>query len=283
VTDLLYDGSFDGFLCALALLLREKPVGAEPPRIVSLEERTPDLFAVERPVATDRETAEAFRDRFTRIAGPQELETLLMAHASADPRRHRLIAGYACLTLEAGRSVAERAGTPEVFAVLRLRDRVAWEIGKLMGFIRFRKAGGGLWYAPVRPEANVVGFLGPHFSDRFPDARLLIHDTGRGIGWRAEPGAGGLVDLRGMPERLARALERDTEPLVQSQWRVYFRSIAIPERRNPRLQDRNMPRRLWRDLVEEPRSAGFGITDQADGVIEKKEGDVRSACPGCSP
>jgi probable DNA metabolism protein len=263
VRDLVYDGSFDGLLCALARCLGEERAA----RIVSREERVPDLFSQERILPTDPATAEAFRDRFSRAAGPDELETLLMAHASAEPRRHDLLLGYARLALEAGGPVADRMGIPVVCAVQRLRNRVAWEIGKLMGFLRFHRSCGGLWYAPARPDANIVGFLGPHFSDRFPDERFLIHDTGRGLGWRGEPGAGGIVDLRGMPEELARSLERDEEPGVQAQWQAYFRRIAIPERRNPRLQDRNMPRRFWKTLVEVPRGAGFEV--RGDGGPEK--------------
>ncbi|HEY9594067.1 MAG TPA: hypothetical protein VHE79_06300, partial [Spirochaetia bacterium] len=87
MTDLLYDGSFDGFLCALARCLRDP----SPPRIVSIEERTPELFAREAPLPTDPVAADAFRRRFLGAAGPDELETLLLVHASADPLRHELL------------------------------------------------------------------------------------------------------------------------------------------------------------------------------------------------
>jgi probable DNA metabolism protein len=246
VTDLVYDGSFDGFLCAVVRCLQEEA------RIFSMEERVPDLFNQERPLATDAGEAREFARRFTRIAGAEELETLLLVHAARDPLRHRLLLEYARMTLRAGESVADRLGVPLVLAVQKIRGRVTWEIGKLMGFVRFTKVAEELWYAPVEPEANIVGFLGPHFSDRFPDQRFLIHDTRRGIGYHRARGAGGLVDLRAMPDRLREALGRDSEPLVQTQWRAYFDRIAIPERRNPRLQDRNMPRRYWKNLVEQP-------------------------------
>jgi probable DNA metabolism protein len=261
VTLLVYDGSFDGFLCAVARCVS----GADPadgadsaaPRIVSMEERVPDLFSRELPLATDAGEARRFKRRFAAVAGPRELETLLLAHSSRDPLRHDLLLEYARATLRAGGSVADRLGVPLVLAVQKMRNRVTWEIGKLLGFARFRKVGDGFWYAPVDPEANIVGFLGPHFADRFPDQRFLIHDTNRGIGYHSVHGTGGIVDLRAMPQRLARSLAGDSEPLVQSQWQAYFRKIAIPERRNPRLQDRNLPRRYWSNLIEQPGSAAI--------------------------
>jgi len=244
-----------------------------------MEERVPDLFSGEQPLATDPTAAHGFKRMFVDTAGAEELETLLLVHSSNDPRRHELLRDYVRMTLAAGTSVADRMGVPLVLAVQKTRNRVTWEIGKLMGFIRFRKTGADLWYAPVEPEANVVGFIGPHFADRFPDGCLLIHDTRRGIGLCSVRGTGGIVDLRAMPDGLREALRRDSDPLVQSQWRAYFDSVAIPERRNPRLQDRNMPRRYWKNLVEKPGSAAMGKDQEGP---ENGEGDARGTCRGCA-
>jgi probable DNA metabolism protein len=37
---------------------------------------------------------------------------------------------------------------------------------------------------------------------------------------------------------------------VQQLWQTFFRTIAIPERKNPRLQKSNMPAKYWKYLTE---------------------------------
>jgi len=246
--ELVYDASFDGFLCALVRVL---PL-AEEVRVTPDSERCADLFARVENVVTDVALASRFRKRFTDVAGEEEMETLLLVHASNDPRRHDLLLSYVRATRAARTAVGDRMGDPFVCAVQKIRGRVEWEIGKMLGFARFRRAAPGFWYAPMRPDANIVGFLGPHFADRFPDEDFLIHDTRRDIGYRGSRGVGGLVDLRGLPAGARAALEKESEPDFPSQWQAYFNRIAVPERRNPRLQAHNMPRRYWSNLVEEP-------------------------------
>jgi probable DNA metabolism protein len=248
MTELLYDGSFDGFLCAarhcLSLL--------GPVRMTELRDQASELFRPGLEIATIPETARRMRGEFLAVAGAEELETLLLVHAAADPRRLTLLMEYVRETLSAGTGIGCRMGSPLVVAVQKMRAHVLWEIGKLLGFVRLRRSAAGVWYAPISPEANVVGFLGPHFAERFPDQDLLLHDVPRGIAFWCTHGARGIVDLKGVPARLHSLLATDSEPLVESSWRVYFDAIALPERRNPRLQEQLMPRRYWKDLIERP-------------------------------
>lgn len=76
-----------------------------------------------------------------------------------------------------------------------------------------------------------------------------------------------------MPDSLREMLANDREPLGETQWRAYFEMIAVPERRNPRLQAKCMPRRYWRNLVEKP-----GVSGMAQIRPGHEEGDVRGAC-----
>jgi probable DNA metabolism protein len=246
--DIVYDGSFDGFLCALGAALGR----ADEPRIVSARERAPDLFATELPLPTSMTDADRVRDRLLSVAGEDELKTLLLVHSSAAADRHQLLLAYVRATFDAGSAIGTRMGLPLVCAVQKIRGRVCWEIGKLLGFVRFRRVAEALWYAAVSPDADLVGFIGPHFSDRFPDEGFLIHDLPREIGYVSLRGSGRLVGLEDLPPEARAALADDQEPEVESQWREYFARISVTERRNPRLQERNMPRRYWRHLVERP-------------------------------
>ena len=258
---LIYDGSFDGLLCALARALSR----GDEVSLFADGDGPADLFLQCERVITDVARASRFSERFVDVAGEEELETLLLVHASADPRRHQFILGYARSTRLARTGIGLRMGDPLVCAVQKAKGRVILEIGKLLGFVRFSRAAPGFWYAPLAPEANIVGFLGPHFADRFPDEDFLIHDTRRDIGYRGARGVGGVVDLRGLPAAARRALHQESEPDFADQWQTYFRLIAVPERINPRLQTKNMPRRYWANLIEVP-----GVLN-GEGM-ERKEG-----------
>ncbi len=247
MTDFVYDGSFDGFLTAVERALAERDA-----RVVPLGAQAADLFAGTVSVATDDDAAGRVRRRLGSAAGADELDTLLLVHSSADPDRHRLLISYIRLTLRAGRSIAAEIGRPDVLAVRKIRDRVSLEMSRVLGFVRLRQVSGRLYYAPLAPDADIAGLIGPHFAERFPDQALILHDTRRGIAFWADGAARGLLDMRSLPAGLARRLETDCDPLVEAAWRMYFRRIANPERRNPRLQRRLMPARYWGTLVEQP-------------------------------
>jgi probable DNA metabolism protein len=260
----VYDGSFDGFLCAASRALH----GAEScgtarvlPRDVtvsSIEHDDGDLFSREVRVVTDEEAARAFAVELAAVAGRDELEGLLLAHASSDPMAPGLLFRYVAETFAAGAPVKDNIAVAEILAVGKIQDRVSKEINKLLGFLRFRKVAERHYYAPVSPDSNIVGFLGPHFSDRFRDMAFLIHDVKRRIAFQHDlRGASGIVDLADFPEELSACLAAEREPIVQSLWKEYFRRIAIPERRNPALQAKNMPNNYWTHMVE--------IEDRADG------------------
>ncbi len=136
----------------------------------------------------------------------------------------------------------------------RLRFSAEWGLRNLTGMGRQVDVSGNLYYAPVRPDADIVGLLGPHFAERFPDQALIVHDIRRGTAFWSDRGASGIVDLTGLPDEIAERLSRDCDPQIERLWRTYFTRIANPERRNPRLQRRLMPARYWDLLVERPGS-----------------------------
>ena len=260
MTDFVYDGSFDGFLTAAERALPEKDA-----RVVPLGAQAADLFADSSSVATDDDAAARMRRRIGSAAGADDLDTLLLVHSSASPDRHRLLLCYLRLTLRAGRSVAAEVGCPDVLAVRKIRDRVSLEMAHFLGFVRFRRVVGRLYYAPITPDADITGLIGPHFAERFPDQALILHDTGRAIAFWADGGgrggfpggSRGIIDMRSVPAHLARQLAVDCDPGIEEMWRAYFARIANPERRNLRLQRRLMPARYWGTLVEQARPAGI--------------------------
>lgn len=247
MTDYVYDSSFDGFLCAA-----EKALARPGSRVAPRGSQPRDLFSETVEVPTDDDAAARMRRRIGTVAGADELDTMLLVHSSAAPERHDLLLSYIRLTFRAGRSVAVEISRPDALAVRRIRDRVSLEMARFLGLVRLRRVGGRLYCARIRPDADIVGLIGPHFAERFPDQALLIHDEARGIAFWSDGPRQGIVDLSAMPAELAARLSTDCDSEIEELWRTYFKRIANPGRRNPRLQRRLMPARYWDALVEQP-------------------------------
>ena len=243
-----YDGTLDGLLTASARALDE---AAEPADFLS-DSAVPDLFASPVVVGTDPETAAALLCRLEKVA-PDSIRTVLQAFLSEETDIGGPIHTYLSLTLDRGESVDGYLTHAHVRRVVTTARRVGGETHRLKGLLRFRELRSGFLWAPVEPDANVVLLLALHFRRRLSGQHWLIHDLkrrvavawdGRDLEWlEGESLRGRLAEVQ--PDALSSA-----EAGYQELWRTFFRSIAIPERINPGLQRRNMPRRYWKHLVE---------------------------------
>jgi probable DNA metabolism protein len=102
-------------------------------------------------------------------------------------------------------------------------------------------SGGSLLGAVIRPTYNVLSLLAPHFARRFPGERFLIADAGRGTGVFFDGAAHEVrIDARTLSQH---------DPFEEL-WRAYHKSIAIAERKNPRLQRQFLPQKYWEYLPE---------------------------------
>ena len=243
-----YDGTLDGLLTASAHALDD----ATEPADFLTDRAVPDLFASPLVVATDPEQAAALLRRLEKV-DPDSIRTVLHAFLSEESDIGCPIHTYMRLTLARGESIDGYLTHPHVRRVVMTARRVGGEAHRLKGLLRFRELRSGLLWAPVEPDANVVVLLALHFRRRLSGQHWLIHDLKRqvAVAWdghklewlEGEGLRGRLAEVQ--PDALSAA-----ETGYQELWKTFFRSIAIPERINPELQRRNMPRRYWKHLVE---------------------------------
>jgi probable DNA metabolism protein len=133
-----------------------------------------------------------------------------------------------------------------VFKVADTFRRVEHEVHKMLGFVRFQQVEGGIYYASISPDFNIVELLAPHFAERLSDQKWIIHDVRREIAALFNKGKWIMTEFT------AEDIPRDTdeEKYYKRLWKEFFNTLAIPSRRNPRLQRRLMPRRYWEHLPE---------------------------------
>lgn len=116
----------------------------------------------------------------------------------------------------------------------------------LNGLLRFIEIGDNLFYASIHPDNNIIENLGQHFIRRLPSQNFIIHDKNRNISFLYNTKEYKIIDstLLTIPDI------SEKEKKYQELWIAFFKTIAIKERSNPRLQMQYMPKKYWEDLVE---------------------------------
>ena len=182
-------------------------------------------------------------------AAAEALLACLDAFRSDLPRLgDHLVYALSRLSVEGCRAM-EDWGDPVMALVAKAALRTRAQTNLLLGILRFSELEGGIWYARIRSDCDLLPLLGGHFADRFPGSSFVIEDADRGSALFHSPG---------LPPRMVEgfALSKDDLPLtdgekaIRAGWRRYFESVAIAERANPRLQRSRMPKKYWNLLPE---------------------------------
>ncbi len=241
-----YDGSFEGFICAVADCLEAGE--GQPEFVGDGDHQIAGLFAGDiREVATVREIAVAFRKHFVEAVSQEAFATMRYAFHSRKTGIELLVWRYLTLGLQVGRRLCGMLAEEPVHSVNRIARHVSHEAHKYKGFVRFREVDAGFLYARIEPEADILPFIATHFVGRVGDRPWMIHDLRRSQAaifdlksWRL------IRDIKLTAEPTLTATEKDYAAL----WQRYFQRHAIAERHNPTLQQKHVPLRYRKHLVE---------------------------------
>ena len=173
----VYDGGFQGLLTVLQSL---REAGEEPEGILADgRELQGSLLADTVHVATDAAKAERLSRDICDLISPGALRHVFRAFLSEMPGAEYHIHGYLCRGWELGADVDARLGDEHVHAVHRMSRCTGREAHRMRGFLRFRQLEGGLLYAPMEPECDVLCLVSRYFLARMGDEEWMIHDLAR--------------------------------------------------------------------------------------------------------
>lgn len=252
---LLYDGSFEGLLCAL-------DAACADPAIISLaaaHTAQPQLFSVAQELPASGARAIQFARTLRTATSRAVMRNVLYNYLSELAGFEDALLTYVRMALERGADIDRYHAHDAVRAVHACTRKVGHELHRLTGLARFRELHDGTLWAPLAPDHNVACGVAEHFRRRMPSCIWVVYDVRRGYGVRWDMHT---LSLVAMDAELQAALTQnpyaadnlytDAEHAYQRMWRGYFESITIAARRNPSLQRRNMPQRYWRYLIERP-------------------------------
>ena len=241
----LYDGTFNGLLtivfdCFVNKILPQK-IYDESIYVSNFLEKT-QYFE------TDFEKSKRIFDGICNNISFDTLYNSFYAFLSDSKDKEINILKYLCEGFEIGPKINTMLTTSYVFSVINMKKRATSECHKLKGLLRFREVGDNLCYASVHPDNNILEPLGKHFTCRMPTMQFIIHDKNRDL----------CFIYNGKEYRIINSKDikipsvSNDEITYQNLWKLFFNTIAIKERTNPRCQMQFMPKKYWKDLIEEP-------------------------------
>ena len=249
----IYDGSMEGMFTALYEGLFAKE---EIEAIVSRESYMPSLFATVKIIETDPKKARKLKYTLQKRLSKQAFKNLIYCYLS-ESGMERTILSYIKKALAVRRKIDGNFGDETIMEITKTAKKVAYEVHRFHGFLRFRRIYDDLYYAPIEPDYNILALLIPHFRARYADQKWFIHDRRRKLGAYYDGQECHLVTLVELNEELEASLqgiktgaEGEEELFYRELWNEYFKSIAIEERKNKRLQRQHMPTRYWGNLIE---------------------------------
>lgn len=247
---LVYDGSFPGFLCALAEALNLARSGAPPPRIIA-REVAPGLFDETVYARRDDARAASLWRRLSRRLGDERARTCLEAFCSDFDGKETALATVIARAISAGPAIFDDLNDPATLRVAKAAQRARGQAHLISGLVRFAELADGTWYAPIEPDCDVLPLMADHFAARYADMAFAIHDRRRGAALVHEPGKPWAIvegfEFTGGEGGTAFS-PRELE--LREGWRGYFTSVSIAQRENRRLQASHMPKKYWRFLPE---------------------------------
>lgn len=212
----------------------------------------PELFCTFVKIETDTEKAGKVAGSVKRKLGSHLYETLCCVAASSHEEKGTVIFRILLKALNHGRNdrrVMEDLKDPYVALASKLYIKVWNEVHRFYGFLRFSQMGGGILYARISPENDILAMLADHFENRLPNENWIVYDENRNKALVHEKGKKCLIRL-GVKEIFHNyTLLSDREEYEQL-WRNFCRNISITERENLSLQRQFVPLKFRSNMLE---------------------------------
>lgn len=261
-----YDGSFEGLLCCVFESYAQKEL---PLDVVSLEDGAPLLLPV-RMLETDEEKASRVLRSIPQKVCPEALALIRRGFLTCHPKKGLLILKFLRMGFAKGSSVVHMLADETVHELTKAVQHLGSEAHLYTGFVRFSEANGAL-SAQIEPKNIVLPLIAPHFASRLPRENFLIHDKTHAMALIHKPGMMGIVPA----QEFVMPRPGQEELRFRALWRLFYDTIEVEGRHNPRTRMGHMPKRYWRCMTEFTRCDGM--------AAEAESARINDAPPAALP
>ena len=237
---LVCEESFEGIMTAVydgwVLMNQGHQVNIHPGK-----RYTPSFFSEFVTIETNMEKAEKVAASI-RVKVSVEAYTMVFRacmHYAED--RADAVFAFLKVAYQAGARVVKMLGNPSVMRVMELSRKVANETHLFKEFLRFTELKGNVLYAKIEPKCDVVLFVSSHFQARFPNENWIIYDPKRMKAVVHPVGRECIVLKDKDMDELTKDMQCHDD--YENLWKVFFHTIGIDARYNPKCQQNMMP--LW--------------------------------------
>ncbi|MCL1828715.1 MAG: TIGR03915 family putative DNA repair protein [Oscillospiraceae bacterium] len=239
----IYDGTFEGFLsCVFEAFLKK-----EAPSLISKQNAIQLSVGAEvKEIATDPEKADRVCEGIRKKPGLKALTAAYHATLSNEEDAEAAALRYIKLGFEIGKNIYGALTDSRVIRMREISFAVKREAGRFLEFLRFSELDGNILFGEFEPEPNVLPLIMPHFADRLKTQPFIIHDKGRRLAGVYNTKEWSLVSSVGMT--LPDISENEKE--YRKLWKLFFNSIAVKERINPKLQTQLLPKKYRKYMTE---------------------------------
>ena len=241
---LLYENNEESLVVALHTALQHTNTEC---RICCIDEYTPMVFDTESfKILTTAKQFEIALAYCCSIIGTSFKKKFLYALFSFHPDKAMILYTYLQLFQLKGCAADSMIQHEEIRKIGELFTAVGREVHRLTGFIRFEQLYDDTLYARCEPTHNIISFLVPHFKKRLAHYHWIIHDIKRNTAVIYDTKHWFRVSVY---NPIKPAVHK-RESIDKELWKLYFKNISIPERKNAELQQRLLPLRFRKHLPE---------------------------------
>ncbi|MDR0308901.1 MAG: TIGR03915 family putative DNA repair protein, partial [Coriobacteriales bacterium] len=266
------DGTLEGLLTAIS---EAQIRGEDPVNILIDPENQESLFDSHIPILTDPGKAEELRTQIIQRLTEYGYDKVKKLYLAEDSNRGGVALRYLRYTLKHGQHSLGHLAQQAVADAEDIIKQVEKEAHFMIQFIRFAEIqpdikgtvllclesdsqhqlstgtrhkrtvpfmSSGLYYAHIQPKARVLPLIMGHFAARYNIQPFIIHDSRHSMAGLFDTQRWWLVadDTLRLPVD-ADGLSSLAEDGYQDLWRTFYRTLTIPERRNPTSQRNVMP------------------------------------------
>ncbi|HBU12982.1 MAG TPA: DNA metabolism protein [Clostridiales bacterium] len=236
-----YDGSFEGLLCCVFESFQKKEA---PDDIAGPGEHQLSLFE-KKTVDTDGEKARRVAAGICEKIGKDALLFVQRSFLTCLPHKEKHILVFLKKAFRIGPKIMRMPTDDAVNALFNAVRHLSNEVHLLSGFIRF-SIHRDMMASEITPKNYVLPLLAPHFADRDPNERWLIHDKTHGMALIYEGGNAQILEV----EEFTLPAPDAEEVKFQKLWTLFYDTIAIEGRYNPKCRMSHMPKRYWENMTE---------------------------------
>lgn len=238
MTQLIYDGTWDGLLSAIFIAFPRADVGIRP-GVGGIEPTMFDTHAVQTNMVHAERLSKGMARLHREMPNFVYKGFLCEQPGYEDDLLHALRLGFHLQT-----DPFTQRQHPFVYRVCAAQNRAAGEAHRMLGLVRFVQAHDDLFLGDISPDCNILPLIGQHFHERFNKQRLILRDVRRMTAMVSTTRAWWIVEL----SEPLKPLPPDKR--YGTMWHSYFRAIAQPERANPHLQQHYVPLKYRKFLTE---------------------------------